>query len=194
MNVRLKKIIFISAAFILAISIGIKVYTINSKYPQPEIVEYNQGRLIKGGELTIRVARSRIMELSPDYNQNVTDPKGVSVNKNDIKVLLLDIDIVNTSDEDKQMSMINFVAQSQAWSNGWDMDLYSILNNTEYTNISIEANQSETIQLPFLMYRHQFKEKSWNDIGKRQFDLILTSYPVKNIVKLKVEKSKTEAG
>ena len=82
------------------------------------------------------------------------------------------------------MSFANIVAQSKAWSNGCDFDLYSQLNNMNSIYVTLAANEEKDIKLPYLMYDFQFKEGEWETVNERDFSLVLSVYPIKNIVRL----------
>ena len=178
---------FAIAAVIL---LGFKIYMINQKYPNPKIITYNQEEEIKGGDITVTIQKSQLLsyeqlkEIAPEYQNNVTNTDGTSLDKSQTKTLLLELKIVNTSDEEQTMSVANFIAQSSAWSNGWDYDLFLQMNNGESPNVNLLPYEEKVIKIGYNMYDFQFKDNDWKFVNEREFYIIVSVYPVKNMIKL----------
>lgn len=84
------------------------------------------------------------------------------------------------TDADSILDLTRVCAESRAWGNGWDFELYSALNKgAGLSNVQLSKGEEIDIVFPFTMIRLQFREKEWKQIEEREFYAVLNWYPQK---------------
>lgn len=169
-----------------------RIYNLNNKYPNPKIVEYPIGQSISGGGIDIVVEGSelidgeRLKEIVPDYIYGVKNTDGSELGNDQVRILLVNLKITNTTDEPQNMTVCQIYAESLTCANGIDAELYEELNVDKGNPIRIELDPNEEMEvvLPYSFCSRQFKSKDWNNIDNRVFDLSLATYPIKYIALL----------
>lgn len=165
---------------------------LNKEYPNPSVMVYQEGEQIQGGDIVITVTDSelvsmeQVLKMAPDIQNQVTDKTGEPLKNEQKKILLVTVKINNISDTQQTMSLVRFVAQSQAWANGMDFESYCKLNDVQEAAIILEAGEQREMVMPFYLYEIQFTGDRFYKMGDRDFQLVLSTYPVKNIVELKI--------
>ena len=177
------------AAFFLSF---LQIYRLNEKYPAPAISTYVEKEPIHGGDITITVMNSRLEPVKEitkemkDYHDEVANGQGKQLTDRQKKILIVELKIENTSQNPQKVDVTQFMAQSGAWANGWDLDLYLALNNTDQVNVGLEPLTSKTVYLGYSLYDFQFKAKEWGHMTAKEFYLVMTVYPYKNRVLLTI--------
>lgn len=189
-NKKVSLIFVILLISIVAILSAIRIYEINKKYPNPEMISYDIGEEIDGGDVSINVTKTELLngeqikEIVPNYTEQVKDKNGKNIKENQALYLLVHMKLINNSDKEQSMQVAKFVAESKAWSNGIHGELFQKLNNKHKSpvNIKIDSKSEQEIIIPYVMYNFQFSDKSWKNIKNRQFELVLARYPYKHII------------
>ena len=184
-----KIVIYLSILLIIILGSVVLLYhifMINNKYPNPKInifhmndeVLIEDNKVVKVKECAL-YSLDKVHKLYPEYdfqNENIyTDDESV-------KMFLVKVEISDTSDNKAEVDLSNFILQSGAWANGWDLELYSIINQKKLSIVS--EQKSKVIYLPYFLYDFQFSEKDWRNIEKRKFCLVTSVYPEKRIIEL----------
>jgi frataxin-like iron-binding protein CyaY len=183
-------LILISA--LMFASIGI--YRINKQYPNAQIVEHNLDEVIKGGNTSISVQSGELIdgahlkELAPDFTEAIKNEDGSDLKSDQVRVLMVHLKLHNNTDEPQTMTLVQLIAESLIWANGIENEIYQMLNpgKGNLVNMQLNPNQEIEIVLPYMMYHFQFQPRDWEKIDERRFDLVLSQYPVKHIVRLDV--------
>lgn len=176
--------------FLLIIVAGWRIATLNMKYPNPQIITYGLSEPIKGGGIEITVTGKELVSMAcirdriPNIQDNVLDEKGDILSDSRKKILLVNLEVKNLTDADQEISLTQFMAQTQVWSNGMDLYTYLSLNNLQAAGIQLKAQEKRNITMPFYMYDFQFKKGEFDKIENRKFTLVLSTYPIKNVVNL----------
>lgn len=188
-----RKILLSVVLVILLIVVIIWRYTaLNKDYPNPKVITYQEGERIKGGDIEITILSSelvsmeKVLELAPDVQNEIRDTKGELLKNEQKKVLLVKLGIQNLSDAKQSASVAHFAVQSDAWTNGVDLNTYCALNDVQETAITLDARETQEVMAPFYLYEIQFTGHKFQKIGERQFQLVLSTYPVKNMVELQL--------
>lgn len=63
-----------------------------------------------------------------------------------------------------------------------NLDLFYVFNDVE-TIESMDNADTYTITLPFDVIHEQFKENEWKNVRNRHFDLTLSTYPKKKVIR-----------
>ena len=184
------KWILVFGVVILILLSFFQIYRVNTKYPNPEIIIYQEEEPIRGGDVTITVMESSLApakEVTRDFEGYVNVVSEVrQLSKDQEKILLVELRAENTSLENQTVNLTQFVAQSGVWSNGWDLELYFLLNNTGRIEVELEPLSNKTVYLGYCLYDFQFSGKEWTRVENRDFNLVMTVYPYKNQVCLNV--------
>lgn len=191
-----KKIFLILASCVLALVVLIlsvfRIVEINRLYPDPQIITHNLGDRISGDGITLcfqdyqLLSGNEFRKLYPTYNDDVLNYDMTPVKDEQRYVLMVNVQIENNTDEERITSLVQIYAESLAWANGIDGNLFPVVNEAYKDPMRVELHSGETVDiiLPYSLYDFQFPAKSWNDIEKRTFDLTLSFYPTRNIVLL----------
>lgn len=182
----------ICVAVMLTVLSAIRIYQLNTAYPNPYIAEHSANEIIEGGNISISVVKSKLADGSyinsifPDYIDRTQNDDGTKVTNEQIRVLLIYTKLINSTNEEQRMSIVQMYAESLVWSNGIDAGLYPLLNpnSNNPMEVVIPANKEVDVIMPYSMYNFQFNETDWKNVDNRNFNLTLSSYPVKHIVKL----------
>lgn len=185
-----KLLLGITAILLILLVLSWRIVSLNKEYPNPRIITYKTGEYIKGGDISIMVTDSKftamdeIKEMTPGIENPVTDEKGNLLTDEQKKVLLVNLNVHNLSDEIQTTSLLQFMAQSDAWSNGADLGTYYALNNTQGTSIQLQPGEQRCVQMPFYLYEIQFDTNEFQKVENRKFNLVLSVYPIKNVIEL----------
>ena len=129
-------------------------------------------------------------KLVPEY----VDPSIEDGTSDDMKALLVGVEITNISSEIQRVHARDFTAQSGAWANGLYAPLYMALNDDASTIIALEPGEEIRRTFVYLMYDMQFCSNDWKRVGEREFDLVLALYPDKYLVNLGIPLAYEEKG
>lgn len=190
MNYNKAVIPFISLLIIVSGLITVRINILNKTFPNPSIHEHYINEKIDGGEISLTALdsnlahNSHIKKLFPDYIDYTMNSDGTNVTDEQVRVLLVHVKLTNNTEFDKEMSLVQFTAESCAWANGIDGSLFSLFNkeNNNPMGVVVPANSEIELFLPYSMYDFQFNRSEWKYIDNRKFDLVLSNYPVKNII------------
>lgn len=184
-----KRMIVILSILIVGSSIW-RFVSLNERYPDPGVVVYKEKDKIKGGDIEISVSSSNLvsmeemLELLSDHKDEMIYEDETSMPQTERKVLLVQINIKNTSSTEQTTSLVRFMAQAGAWANGMDLGAYCALNGVEKTNIQLKPKEQRSMMMPFYLYESQFAGDEFHKVDRRKFSLVLSVYPVKNIIEL----------
>lgn len=180
-----KKWIVASVAVVVLVAVILFVVNymrINAKYPDPEVLCFQIGETVdmEGYEFTLTSLKlegeERARELVPGYVDAI-DAEG---NPEELKLLLVAIHIKKTTDEDSVLDLTRVCAESKAWGNGSDFELYLALNQgVGLSNVQLLEGEEIDVVFPFTMVRSQFREKEWEQVEERKFYAVLNWYPQK---------------
>jgi hypothetical protein len=180
-------------ALVLLVAASIRIYQINAEHPSPTLVERQQGETIRGGNFELTVTQTRLLsheellELAPTYEIDLLDEHGEKVDGSKIRMLAVDVNITNISTDEQELRLYQFSARSKAWRNDVDMFTFLDLNDTGSLVLSLPGGESTHVILPYFMGEVQFKNaEDWARAKERPYDLVLATYPVLEVVHLKL--------
>lgn len=193
---RNRKIIFTIGAVLfvlLSAALFLSRFTyINKKYPNPQIVTHQIGETILGGDVSLLFSDyelysgERFRKVLPDYQDSVMNEDMSQIKDSQKYVLVASVSIENKSTEEKTISLVQITAESVSWSNGIDGEIFALLNEgaKDPMNIHLQPGEKKDLLLPYSIYEFQFQERQWENIESRDYNLVLSYYPVRNIVSL----------
>ncbi len=179
-----KKTIFICAlALILAGLWTFRYVTLNQKYPQPNCETYSVSQPVSLGNFEVSVSDSYFLD-SETAKEVLLAEFGAGY---DARCIVLDFSVTNTSDSPQSIELGVFQLQSGTWNNGVNFIAYRDINsdvNDGSLNLQIEPGETYQVKLPFSMIDDSFFPDDWNRVEERQYELVLSLYPVKRVIRL----------
>lgn len=191
--------LIVVVCFVTVALCGFRIGHVNNAYPEQHTFKYTTGeQAIYGGQnssgedvapgsVSVEALSSQLInyqeikEIVPSYIDSMIDD-GTS---SDMRALIVDIEIINTSSSTKTAHIRDYKAQSGAWANGLYAPLYMALNDDPSTMIKLEPGQKVSRSLVYLMYDVNFHNRNtWEGIDRRGFQLILALYPDKYLIDL----------
>jgi hypothetical protein len=180
-------------ALLLLVAAGVRIYQINAVYPSPTLVEHRQGEVIRGGDFELTVTQTKLLsygellELVPTYEISMLDEHGQALDGSKLRMLVIEVDITNTSTDERELFFYQFNAQSKAWHNGVDLSAFLDMNEGGSLSLSLPGGESTKVTLPFLMIEAQFKSvDDWTRAKERPYDLVLATYPILDVAHLQL--------
>ena len=90
--------------------------------------------------------------------------------------IMVTVNIKNMSEEKQRVTLEGFTLTSQAWTTCTAPDKYMAVN---------AKGEERKLILPFLLVKNGFTQKQWGHVKERNYELVLSLYPVKKQIKLK---------
>lgn len=168
----------------------IRYMYINHLYKNPIEKISIEGQNVEYKSLNLMVERSTLIDCDQIQKHMYQDIKSLNQNMavlGECKVLIVRVKIQNLNHKSYGMSVANLVAKSGAWANGVDMGLFYQLNPSSQFNIVLGENCSTEVDIPFLLYEKHFSKDKFKNINKRDFQLILSVYPLYSAITLNLK-------
>lgn len=180
---KLRDKIIINFILISSIAIFVMGYThINKKYPEAILKEYKLNEEVAIGNLQVKAKNCKF--LSKNDLEKMELPTETIYADEDMKAFFIEVTVKNTGDKEEHLELSNFNATSLSWRNGINVELYISANKEPKLNVSLKPGEERSQILTFSMIESQFRKKTWENIEKVPFSLVITEYPVRNTIKL----------
>lgn len=160
------------------------VVDINRRIPRAEQITYSNGEWVDWENgVEIRGISSYFME--DDEIRNMPGVSKESLFEDEMRLLWVNIEVRNSSNETKTISMTDFSAESSGWSNIADMQIYYEMTK-EGAQLDTEIRPGEMISygLPYLLLRANFRDSEWKKVEEKPYYLTIELYPEKRRIKL----------
>ena len=193
-------IVVAAACVVAAVLCGFRIERVNAAYPEQRAYVYSLGEEatyagqdssggeVEPGSITVEAEKSELVDyeglraLVPGYADSFIED-GAS---DDMRALLVEVEIGNASSESRKVHVRDFSAQSGAWANGLYAPVYMTLNEDPSTIVELAPGEEARRTLVYLMYDMQFNGDGWDGVDERSFDLVLALYPDKHLIELGV--------
>ena len=182
MKTGIKALIAGIAALCLTGAFTVGYIRINRKYPPPVVEKATVGEslVLRGVEISAEkfelLTPDQVDELATGYLESAMASMP-SLKREEYRLLLVTIHMKNVSDETQRTETPTFSAESRAWTNGVNFDLYMFLNKEEDVRTELEPGEEATIVLPYDVMKMHFWEKDWEQIDERSFEVVVNLYP-----------------
>lgn len=163
------------------------VIGINLKYPKAQLEEKQLGEAMTADDFEITATDVSFMS-QEDFSDIYAFEKEIF---KEAECIMVTVNIKNMSEEKQRVTLDRFALTSQAWTNCAMPDKYMAVNkkwnSEQYQSgpIYIESGEERTLILPFLLVKKGFRQKQWEHVKERNYELVLALYPVKKQIKLK---------
>lgn len=189
---KLKKWLILGGVLVFAVVLVVRFVQVNIRYPAPSYrsVEPGEVEIPKSG-LEYSISDAYFLppeEITALYD--AIDPNQATYTRyipgEQEELLMIEMTIHNPTDEEKEFGVPTNL-ESKAWCNGLDVPMYVYLNPE--TNESLASGESITVKMPFTMLYLQFKPSQWESVRDREYQLLLSLYPEKAVMKLPLNHS-----
>lgn len=174
-------IILISILFLVLFLI--RYNYLNTKYPEVIIDSSSMNEPVNYFDFSLCAEKYAIINQNEIKEKNIISeqlPSGFET-----KMVLVTLNIKNTSTQEKTIELYPFVLESNGWRSAFDFEAFNKLNSENVsTSLRLKPGKSQTVILPFTMYNSQFKKDYWAKLQNKEFDLIFSLYPIKKYIKL----------
>ena len=163
------------------------VIGINLKYPKAQLEEKQIGEAMTADDFEITATDVSFMS-QEDFSDIYAFEKEMF---KEAECIMVTVNIKNMSEEKQRVTLEGFTLTSQAWTTCTAPDKYMAVNekwNSEQYqsgSIYIESGEERKLILPFLLVKNGFTQKQWEHVKERNYELVLSLYPVKKQIKLK---------
>lgn len=163
------------------------VIGINLKYPKAQLEEKQFGEAVTADDFEITAVDAAFMS-EEDFSDIYAAEKEIF---KESECIMVTVNIKNMSEEKQQITLDRFALTSQAWTNCTVPDKYIAVNekwnSEQYQSgpVYLEPGQERKLILPFLLVKNGFTQKQWEHVKERNYELVLSLYPVKKQIKLK---------
>lgn len=189
MNKKIKIILCLVAIIVISAFSLYSIININNSYPSPTVIRHKLGDVIDGGVATVQVTDYKVISYD-DLKKLVPNYTGEDsfADKENILYLFVNAKFTNKTSETQTLSIPAMMsAETEVWSNGLSMGLFSVINpkiTGNPVNLMIKANESIDVVLPYSLFQNHFNKSDWKNVKNLNFDIPISLYPVKNIVQL----------
>ena len=180
-----------NAVFMYGISsfmvVVVLVIGINLKYPKAQLEEKQLGEAMMADDFEITATDVSFMS-QEDFSDIYAFEKEMF---KEAECIMVTVNIKNMSEEKQRVTLEGFTLTSQAWTTCTAPDKYMAVNakwnSEQYQSgpIYIESGEERKLILPFLLVKNGFTQKQWGHVKERNYELVLSLYPVKKQIKLK---------
>ena len=180
-----------NAVFMYGISsfmvVVVLVIGINLKYPKAQLEEKQLGEAMTADDFEITAIDVSFMS-QEDFSDIYAFEKEMF---KEAECIMVTVNIKNMSEEKQRVTLEGFTLTSQAWTTCTAPDKYMAVyekwNSEQYQSgsIYIESGEERKLILPFLLVKNGFRQKQWEHVKERNYELVLSLYPVKKQIKLK---------
>lgn len=177
----LRRIISIASILVLLGACTARYLYMSQKYPTPKYVTYKNNQPVEYEQFTIQILDSYFMQ-PKEVSQVFEAETRLGL---ELKCVVADVEVKNVSNQKKQIELYPFMIETDAFANGTNMEAFKTINHG-LASLSPTLNPGEYISLkiPFTLPKTSFKLDTWKKIEKYNFDLVLSLYPTKKIIKL----------
>lgn len=190
------------ALVVCAALFGLRVAQVNAATPAPEVHRFalgeeatycggdSSGGTVNLGDTMVTAENAALLnreELAnmPGVPAGYVDNLMASTSANDMRALVVEVTLRNTTGEPRETHVQSFKARSGALSNGLFAEIYFMLNDGLSTRVPLEPGGTQKATLVYLLYNSQLNSAgAWQHVDERAFDLVLTVYPQQYVINL----------
>lgn len=152
---------------------------VNSEYPQRVDTYIGTGESFSVNNITCVLEETRLVnghDYIVSYSANNEDDDLGQVTLENKYILISKLCFSNSTKETQKFTPLYIMAQSGAWRNGVQLDLFYSLNKTENGTYRFAPNETLTLYVPFVVSEEQFLDDN-EDFFEKQYELLFSLYP-----------------
>jgi hypothetical protein len=197
MKIQRKQIKIIAVLIIftlLIVAYAYRVMAVNRKMPSAPVIKYDKGKDVEMGDDVL------INYTMKGYSIKVNDAQPMTY-KEFLKKYKVDDEYTNVPDKvyDVEVTIKNIDADSKTGINLNELyvqgiDVCASLDDNLLgqanprlkgaSAIALRKNSSFKVNLPFALFKYNFRSSVWNDLDNYDMNLVVTLYPTKKVIKL----------
>lgn len=186
MSRKIKLFIILACISVFLIIYLFMFVSVNSKFPQNTKEIYQMGQEFEYQNTKIKINNANFIK-----SEDLQEDKGFLdlINKyyenqsDDIKFIVLDMEIKNIADKDNSISLIPFHLESNDFSLQADLPFIMYLNECGM-QLNLKKDESKTLKFPVPLSKNFFKQSKWKNVKNRDYYLVHSLYPVKKMIKI----------
>lgn len=186
MSRKIKLFIILACISVFLIAYIFMFVSVNSKFPQNTKEIYQIGQEFEYQNMKMKINDANFIEaeaLQKDKGFLDLVNKYYENQSDNIKFVILDMVIKNTSDKDSSISLIPFHLESNDFSLQADLPFVMYLNECGM-QLDLKKDEIKSLKLPVPLSKNFFKESKWNNVKNRDYYLVYSLYPVKKMIKI----------
>lgn len=172
--------------FLLLIFWFICVIRINLKYPDPKIQKHELNEVAELDGFEVSVSKMEFLDEGSTKELFADEIERYG----DCRCILVYITVKNNRSEKARIELYPFVLESDAWKNSVIMSAFLKVNEEYVTEgratlqPEIEAGGTYECILTYSIAKVSFTENQWKGLKNRNYNLVLSLYPVKKSIQL----------
>jgi hypothetical protein len=179
---------------VLVVGALVRIVWVNSQWPDPRVREFAIGEAIPGGDVTMKVVSSAvvdgldIVDFLPEFTLGASENGGRPLSSDQVKMIVVEMEFSNQGAQEAVVEIGGFRIQWGSWSNGLDPWGFRDLNAGQSTNVKVPPGTSTSVRAPYFLKAHQLGTGDRVDVDKyldaHDGDLVLLRYPLKYVIRL----------
>ncbi len=158
---------------------------INRQYPDPILNGAEMGEALQFGIFELKALDFQIKtaeQVAQEENCDVRDLKNSA--DCEMKVLSVTLQVKNTGTETAKFNVTPYRIESLDWSNGYSLSTAQWFYDLPELACELDPQEVQDMLLVFDAYDFQFHSSEWENFNGREFDLVFSTYPTKNYIRL----------
>lgn len=181
-----RKTIVVCALLLLLSLYGIQYRRVNEKYPVPQNINVCLNETLQIKELEISPLKAELLDgqqIQQIVRNSITAEKNDTYDYHDMKLYLMTVLCRNISAQKNSVDFTQWMVESGAWGNGINGEFFKIMNEKISIIQKLDSNEEIIVRLPFTMVKSMFTKKEWKKLNERDFNIIVSLYPKKIMLK-----------
>lgn len=163
---------------------SVMFYSVNSRFPQGKQVIHKKDSAFLYQNIEFKVTGFSFLN-GKDIKNNKELMKAFNEpSTSDFKLLLTDVNLHNPTNKDVKVDLTAFHVES----NDFSLQLYfpaMIYYNNCGMYVDLKSGERKTLKLPVPLSRSYFTSKAYKTVENRNYYLVYSLYPSKNMIKIK---------
>lgn len=188
MSKKVKLVIIFACISIFLIVYIFMFISVNFKFPQSTKEIYKIGEEFEYQNIKVKINDAYFVEdkelqkdkefldLVNHYYENQSD---------NIKFVILDMEIQNPDDQENSISLIPFHLESNDFSLQADLPFVMYLNECGM-QLELKKNEIKKLKFPVPLSEKFFRKSEWHKVKNRDYYLVYSLYPVKKMIEIDV--------
>lgn len=183
-----KKRVFLILLIVLVGAFCWSYFTVNAEFPPSKKIIHPFGEKISYKNTEFQVKGTEILDYS-QFSQNKEliralqgpNPEGEDVQNT--KIVLITAEFYNPTDSPLKLDLASFWLEAGNFSSQCDYPLMFYYNQIGMT-LELDKKEKRILKLPVPLKRVFFTGSDWKTAQDREFSLVYTLYPEKNIIEI----------
>jgi hypothetical protein len=185
---RIKKLAILLTAVAFVCVYLYMFFSVNAKYPQNTKTVYGFGETFNHRGVDLKITKAEFFEGAElNKDNDFKDAMYISQDEDttdEYKLIILDVDFYNTNDKAIRFDLTTLHVES----NDFSMQFYyplMLYYNGSGMYLELMPGEHKSLRLPLPIANTFFLDSAWKNVKNRDFYLVYSLYPVKNMAEIK---------